>query len=127
MGGTINPMPQTVTPMLHVPDVQAAIDWYVGLGFALNASGSDGHDVIWASLSYGGSEIMLNAGEALRAARRREADLYIRTDNVDDLYVRLRDRAEVVEQPHDTFYGMHELIIRDLNGFWITFGRPVEG
>ena len=27
--------------------------------------------------------------------------------------------------PHDTHYGMRELIIRDLNRFWITFGQHV--
>jgi hypothetical protein len=31
--------------------------------------------------------------------------------------------VDVVEVPHDTFYGMRELIIRDLNRFWITFGQ----
>ena len=30
---------------------------------------------------------------------------------------------DVVEGPHDTFYGMREFIIRDLNRFWITFGK----
>jgi hypothetical protein len=29
-----------------------------------------------------------------------------------------------VEDPHDTFYGMREFIVRDNNGFWITFGQP---
>ena len=26
-------------------------------------------------------------------------------------------------EPHDMFYGMRELIIRDINRFWITFGK----
>jgi hypothetical protein len=30
-----------------------------------------------------------------------------------------------VEGLHDTFYGMREFIIRDLNRFWITFGSPL--
>jgi hypothetical protein len=29
----------------------------------------------------------------------------------------------VIEGPHNTFYGMREVIIRDLNRFWITFGQ----
>jgi len=45
---------------------------------------------------------------------------------VDDLYQRLSGRVEVVEEPHDTFYGMREIIIRDLNRFWITFGEKIE-
>ena len=54
-----------------------------------------------------------------------EVDLYIYTDDVDGLYVRLKDRVDVVEALHDTFYGMREFIIRDINRFWITFGQPV--
>jgi hypothetical protein len=50
--------------------------------------------------------------------------LYVYTDNVDDKYQTLRARVDVVEGPHNTFYGMRELIIRDLNRFWITFGQP---
>lgn len=34
-------------------------------------------------------------------------------------------RVDVFEGLHDTFYGMREFIIRDLNRFWITFGQEV--
>ncbi len=57
--------------------------------------------------------------------QRSEADLYILTDNVDDLYRRLKDRVQVVVELYDAFYGMREFIIRDFNGFWITFGQPI--
>ena len=43
-----------------------------------------------------------------------------------DLYRRIQDQVEVVEGLHDTFYGMREFIIRDLNRFWMTFGQPVQ-
>ena len=33
-------------------------------------------------------------------------------------------RVEIREGVHDAFYGMREFIIRDVNGFWITFGEP---
>src|SRR5882762_3499655 len=56
---------------------------------------------------------------------RREVDLYILTDNLDDLYGRFKDRVQIVEDPHD-FYRMREFIIRDFNGFWITFGQPIQ-
>jgi hypothetical protein len=45
--------------------------------------------------------------------------------SVDQLYQRLKGQVEVVEAPHDTFYGMREIIIRDINRFWITFGQPI--
>ena len=70
---------------------------------------------------------MFNSGGQPSAQRRREVDLYLYVDNVDDLYNRLKDGVEVVEGPHDTFYGMREFIIRDLNRFWITFGQDLRG
>lgn len=33
---------------------------------------------------------------------------------------------EVREEIHDTFYGQRELILRDSNGFWLTFGQPMQ-
>ena len=80
----------------------------------------------WASLSFGNSEVMLNEGGKASTQHRREVDLYALTENVDELYRRLKDRVEVVEGPHDTFYGMREFIIRDINRFWITFGQPIQ-
>jgi len=55
-----------------------------------------------------------------------EVDLYIMTDSVDDLYRRLKDRVQVVVDVYDALYGMREFIIRDFNGFWITFGQPIQ-
>lgn len=66
---------------------------------------------------------MFNQGGQPSTRSRREVDLYVYTDKVDDLYRRLRGRIAVVEGPHDTPYGMRELIVRDLHRFWLTFGR----
>jgi len=80
----------------------------------------------WAKLSWGNSEVMLNIGGKPSTEHRREVDLYITTDNVDELYRRLKDRVPVVQDLYDAFYGMREFIIRDCNGFWITFGQPLQ-
>ena len=117
---------QNVVPMIHVPDVRATVDWYVSIGFmAVRCNEEDG-EMNWALLSLGNSEIMLNAGGKASAAERREVDLYVYADDLDDLYRGLKDRVEVVERLHDTFYGMREFIVRDVNRFWITFGQPVR-
>lgn len=78
----------------------------------------------WALLVLGSSELMLQAGGKPSAAHRREFDLYIHTDNLQALHATLKGRVQVLEDLHDTFYGMREFIIRDMNGFWITFGQP---
>ena len=115
---------QRVVPMIHVPDVRATVDWYESIGFTvINTYGNDVEGLSFAILSFGSSEVMFNQGGQPSARDRREVDLYVYSDNVDDLYQRIRDRVEVVEGLHDTFYGMREFIIRDLNRFWITFGQ----
>jgi uncharacterized glyoxalase superfamily protein PhnB len=119
-------MAEKVIPMIHVPDVGATAEWYTSIGFKLERQNEEDGEINWASLSFGASEIMLNAGGRRSADHRREVDLYIKMDNIDDLYKSLRGRVQVVEDPHDTFYGMREFIIRDINGFWITFGQPVQ-
>ena len=119
-------MSQTVVPMIHVPDVSATVDWYMSIGLKLIRQNEEAGETNWAKLSFGSSEIMLNAGGKPSSDHRREVDLYITTDNVDDLYRGLKDRVAVVEKLHDAFYGMREFIIRDINGFWVTFGQPVQ-
>src|SRR6267378_5119082 len=119
-------MSQTVVPMMHVPDVNATADWYTSIGFRVIRHNEEDGEINWAKLSFENSELMLDAGGKPSTEHRREVDLYILTDNVDDVYRRLKDRVQVVEEPHDTFYGMRELIIRDVNRFWVSFGQPVQ-
>ncbi len=104
--------------MIHVPDVSATVDWYTSMGFKVIRQNEGDGEINWAKLSFGNSELMLNAGGKL--------DLYITTDNVDDLYRRLKDRVQIVEDLYDAFYGMREFVIRDINGFWVTFGQPMQ-
>jgi hypothetical protein len=117
-------MTKKAVPMIHVPDVAATVDWYTSIGFTSIAEyGNDGDGLSFAMMAFGSSEVMFSQGGHPSSARRRELDLYIYTDNVDSLYLDLKDRVEVVEGLHDTFYGMREFIVRDLNRFWITFGQ----
>jgi catechol 2,3-dioxygenase-like lactoylglutathione lyase family enzyme len=118
-------MAEKMVPMIHVPDVRATVDWYRDIGFTLVAHyGNDGEGLSFAMLSFGSGEVMFNQGGWPSTSHRREVDLYVYSDDVDALYRRIKDRVEVVEGLHDSFYGMREFIIRDLNRFWITFGQP---
>ena len=77
----------------------------------------------WASMSFGAGKVMFNVEGRPSDQWRREVDLYVETSEIDALYEKLKGGVEVVEAPHDTFYGMREFIIRDLNRFWVTFGE----
>lgn len=117
-------MNKNVVPMIHVPDVRATVDWYESIGFRVVATyGNEGDGWSFAIVSFGKGEVMFSQDGETSSKRRREVDLYVYTDDVDEVYERLKDRVEVVEGPHNTFYGAREVIIRDLNRFWITFGQ----
>jgi len=120
-------MAKRVVPMVHVPDVRATLDWYRSIGFEEVTTFGDGDDGLsFGIVSFGTCEVMFNEGGSASVRHRREVDLYVYTDDVDALYGHLKDRVDVVEPPHDTSHGMRELIIRDLNRFWITFGQEID-
>jgi uncharacterized glyoxalase superfamily protein PhnB len=119
-------MSQTVVPMIHVPDVRATVDWYTSIGFTLVRQNEEDGERNWAKLTFGNSEVMFQAGGKSSSDHRREVDLCITVDNVDDVHRRFKDRVQVVVDLYDAFYGMREFIIRDFNGFWITFGQPIQ-
>ena len=112
--------------MLNVPDVRATAAWYETIGFVVPRTHEDGDEMTWASMTYGSTEVMLNAGGRRSDVARRDVDLYVNTRGIDRLHEMLRDRVAIHEAPHDTEHGQREFIIRDLNGFWITFGQPMK-
>ena len=111
--------------MIHVPDVKTTVDWYVSIGFRFHRWNEEDGEVNWALVSLDESEVMFQAGGKASDAWRREFDLYIHVEDVNELAGRIRDKVDVVEDVHDTFYGMQEFIVRDVNRFWITFAQPV--
>ena len=118
---------RAVAPMLHVPDVEATAHWYRDIGFDLIDLGRECDDgqATFALLGCGDSRVMLSAGGQPSEAERREVDLYVHVDDVDAARAQMGDRAGIVEDVHDTFYGAREFIVRDCNRFWITFGQRV--
>jgi uncharacterized glyoxalase superfamily protein PhnB len=119
-------MRKRVVPMIHVPDVRAAVEWYKTIGFDVVETYDDGGSGLsFAVLSFGETRVMFNQGGRPSDQRRREVDLYVYTEKVDQLFESLKDRVEVIEPPHDKFYGLREFIFRDLNRFWITFAEEI--
>jgi catechol 2,3-dioxygenase-like lactoylglutathione lyase family enzyme len=113
------------TPMIHVPDIRAAVDWYQTIGFRLLRTHGDGDHLDWALLACGQSELMFNIRGQASDAHRREVDLYIQVDDIEEVRGRLTGKVDIVEDLHDTEYGMREFIVRDLNRFWISFGQSI--
>ena len=56
-------MAKKATPMIHVPDVRATVDWYKAIGFTVGATYDDGGEGLsFAILSFGSGEVMFSSG-----------------------------------------------------------------
>ncbi|NUO74558.1 MAG: VOC family protein [Lysobacter sp.] len=116
---------RALTPMLRTPDLAASVAFYTqALDFRLSAGDVAGG---WVSLARDGVELMLsglNAHEGDRAPAFT-GSLYLRTDDVDGWWSRLRERARVCYPIEDFAYGMREFAVYDNNGYLLQFGQPI--
>lgn len=83
----------------------------------------------FSNLYRGGVRIMLAAPNAHREWKGTNftGQLYIgleTADEVDALWVKVRDRVAVIYALDDFDYGAHEFAIRDDSGYSLTFGAP---
>lgn len=118
-------MEKNVRPIVHVPDIRAAVAWYQQIGFTVIATYEDDDELTFAVMSFGTGQVMFDCGGQTSAQTRREVDLYLNVDDVDEIHRRIESQVEIIEGLHDTFYGAREFIIRDPNGFWVTFGQNI--
>jgi len=114
---------QALTPMLRTWDMQGSVKFYIEvLGFAC-----DNEMEGWASLNRNGVGFMLSAPNQHEGDRAPAftGSLYFRTDNVDELWLAVRDRAKVCYAVETFDYGMREFGIYDNNGYLPQFCQPV--
>ncbi len=129
---------QNVVPMIYVPDVAAALDWYTSIGFKEVARYGDDGLINFGVLSFGNAQILVNMN-----GKRGEHDvsLWFYTTHVNDLYQLLKSRQmeamlagsigeqmkiDFVEHLNDTFYQARQFAIRDPNGYTLFFIQPLK-
>lgn len=114
--------------MIHVPDVQATVDWYKAIGFEDLATYDNGEGGLsFAVMAFGSTWVYFNQEGRPSNARRREVDLYTFVEDVDAKFEEVKGKVEFIESPpQNKFYGNREFIIKDLNGFWITFAQTIS-
>ena len=113
--------PPTVVS-LYAPDLAESVRFYVDeLGF--KQSGSYGDDrPIWAEVGLGDARLWLFSG-ALEAQPGPAFSglVYVFVDDVDAMAERLSGRVPFEWGPETQDYGLRELGIRDLNGYYLVF------
>lgn len=130
---------QSITANLMVEDVDESVSYYEKvLGFKLEISvPKDNGKLQWAMVSRDSVDIMLheraNIIEEMPELEGTEPGggsitLYVKMEGIDNFYeeVRMKNDTEIIKEPNTTFYGMNEFILRDINGYIITFAEPVE-
>jgi len=114
-----------LTPMLRTWDLEGSIAFYTKtLGFTCD---SYSEKAGWASLRRDEVKVMLAGPDQHDAATAPAftGSLYIKTDNVEEIWQLLKDRVQVC-YPIETFdYGMREFAVYDNNRYVLQFGQPV--
>jgi len=137
-------MVNSMSANLMVTDIAESLAFYVdGLGGTVaftvdpdqNADIEGGviDNAIFASVRLGESEMMLQerenlAEDAPHAFSATDVpggtfSLYFRVDDVEAVLARLGD-VEIVKPLQMTWYGMHEVWVRDPDGYVVTIGTP---
>ncbi len=121
---TVSTKIKKLIPMLYTRNLKATIDFYVNaIGFKCNSS-----DAGWASLSNGEVEIMVSLPNLHITFDKPDftGSFYFHTENVDEIWERLKEKAKIVYPVENFKYGMREFAIYDNNGYILQFGQEIK-
>ena len=108
-------------PGIPVRDVPAAVAYYVNkLGFEVSFTFGD--PPTFAGMKFGNVEIFLQQGTPTPGPD--SSAVYFHVGDVDKVYEFHRaNGVEIAEPIDDRHYSMRDYAIRDLNGYYLTFGQ----
>ena len=121
---------QKVTPVLMVDAIEPVLDfWVTRLGFTKATEVPHGGRLGFVILERDGIEIMYQTQDSVAAdvpplasSPQRGTFLFIQVDDLDAVEKQLAGVAPVVPR-RKTFYGAHELIVREPAGNAVTFAQ----
>lgn len=118
--------PKSIMPVLHVKDIDVAIEFYTGvLGFRqMWRSPADGGGEN-CLLAWGTTELMLSTGSHLGGPASLTGTLYFNGSDVSSLYERVKSRVTVIWPLSDMEYGTREFGIRDVDGYTLAFAEEL--
>jgi uncharacterized glyoxalase superfamily protein PhnB len=130
----MSPFLQSITPNLIVHDVNATVSYYKErLGFQLITSVPESGKLNWAMVQRNQVPLMFQSEESLledmpelSLTKGGIGTFFIRMTGIEELFVELGGKAEIVVKMRDTFYGMREFTIKDLNGYYLTFAEEIK-
>ena len=130
---------KAAVPQFTVPDVVRAAQYYRDvLGFQIagywdgeHASLTTDPPPVFAIVSRDDVQVFFSRADQPQVQRDRAEganDAYFNVDGVDVLAEELRRRgADILDGPEDRVYQQRELVVRDCNGFVLTFAEDTSG
>lgn len=117
-----------VIPSLFAPDLLQTVRFYVdSLGFRQTGSykEEDGSEV-WAEVALGESRIWFFSNALDKQPGPTFSGLiYVFVDDVDAVAKRLKNQVQFEWGPETQEYGLRELGIHDINGYYLVFAQDV--
>ena len=117
---------QPIVPMIWTNELQETIDFYVNnLGFEC---GNYNEEWGWAALHKDAAELMIAKPNAHTPFDKPTytGTFYIKTDNVNELWEKLKDKVKIVYPLEEFEWQMREFAIYDNNGYTIQFGEDIS-
>ena len=115
-----------LSPTLWTNNIKASINFYTTVLEFTCAAYDEGWG--WASLHKVNVQIMLaspNAHEPMSQPLHFTGALYLYTDEVDEWWLKLKDKCQVLYPIENFAYNMREFCILDNNGYRIQFGTEI--
>lgn len=123
---------KAITANLGVQNVAASVAFYTThLDFKAVATVPDEAPYAWAMLVHGDTALMFQESGSLTEEyvplrgkpTGGQFTLYLAVEGVQDWYGRLRTVADIILEPHTTFYGAREFSFRDADGYMLTLSE----
>ena len=109
-----------LVPMQPVSSMPDSVAFYEKLGFVVENRKDDWG---WAMLRCGDCQLMLDQSISIHPSIPRISVLYLYVENLADFHRRARENGLTVPDLDDTFYGMTEFRMEDLDGNRLWIGQ----
>lgn len=127
---------ESLTPNIMVADVNKTVAYYTSvLGFNLIDTNPISGTFEWGYVMLDNVGLMFQEEKSLKDEYPSLSNLtiggaltlYIRIQQIDAFYEKVKETVDIVKPMNKTFYGTNEFAIKDVNGFILTFSETPQG
>lgn len=116
-----------VVPSLYAPDLAATLEYYTNtLGFTEVGNWIEDGTKIWAEVALGDCRLWLFSNALTGQDRPMMSGMiYLFVEDVDAVAAHLQGNVTFAWGPENQPYGLRELGIKDVNGYFLVFAKDV--